>query len=90
MQFNYFSSFLTLLTNHTEVIQQTYPYLWWLLPLQIFWAMATLLEGYFIGLKAGYALRNASLIAFCGIFSPLALTAWYFQNVNLLWIAPNS
>ena len=46
-----------------------------------------MLEAYFIGLKEGAVLRNASLTAFGLVFIPLATTAWYLQIVDWLWIA---
>lgn len=76
---------LKLLSSHAEINQVIAQHTLWLLPLLICSAIAFMLEGYFIALKIGSALRNSSLIAFCGIFSPLALTAWYLKNVNLLW-----
>ncbi len=76
-----------LLTNHAEVNQAITNYTIWLLPLLSFTAIAFMLEGYFIGLKEGAVLRNASLIAFGLVFLPVALTAWYLHSVNLLWMS---
>ena len=76
-----------LLTNHSEVNQGIIDYTIWLLPLLTFTASAFILEGYFIGLKEGAVLRNASLIGFCLVFSPLIIAAWYWQNVDLLWLS---
>lgn len=47
------------------------PDTFWLLPLLSFTAIAFMLEAYFIGLKQGFVLRNASLIAFCLFFKLL-------------------
>lgn len=76
-----------LLTNHQEVNQAITDYTIWLLPLLTFTAIAFMLEGYFIGLKAGAVLRNASLTAFGLVFTPLIIAAWYWQNVDLLWLS---
>jgi MATE family multidrug resistance protein len=58
-----------LLTSHNEINQGITQYTVWLLPLLSFTAIAFMLEAYFIGLKAGAVLRNASLIAFLSGFS---------------------
>ncbi|MDY6804851.1 MAG: guanitoxin biosynthesis MATE family efflux transporter GntT [Cyanobacteriota bacterium] len=76
---------LKLLSSHGEINQVIAQHTLWLLPLLICSAIAFMLEGYFIALKIGSALRNSSLIAFFGIFSPFAFSAWYLKNVNLLW-----
>jgi multidrug resistance protein, MATE family len=78
---------LSLLTNHAELNQEIIKYSIWLLPLLVFTAIAFILEGYFIGLKEGAILRNASLIAFGLIFLPLIVLSSYLQSVNLLWIS---
>jgi MATE family multidrug resistance protein len=74
-----------LLTNHPEVNNHISEYTIWLLPVLVITAIAFILEGYFIGLKAGASLRNAVLLAFFVGFSPLAIAAWYFHNNHLLW-----
>ncbi|MEL7420120.1 MAG: guanitoxin biosynthesis MATE family efflux transporter GntT [Cyanobacteria bacterium J06555_3] len=76
-----------LLTNHGEINQSITQYTVWLLPLLSFTAIAFMLEAYFIGLKQGFVLRNASLAAFFLAFLPTAITAWYMQNVDLLWLS---
>jgi len=74
-----------LLTNHPEVNTNITQYTIWLLPVLVITAIAFILEGYFIGLKAGASLRNAVLLAFFIGFLPLAIAAWYFHNNHLLW-----
>jgi multidrug resistance protein, MATE family len=76
-----------LLTSHAEVNQNISTYSIWLVPLLACTAVAFMLEGYFIGLKAGKTLRNAVLWAFGLGFLPLAMTAWYLHNNHLLWMA---
>ena len=76
-----------LLTNHAEVNQAITHYTIWLLPLLSCTAIAFMFEGYFIGLKEGGVLRNASLIAFCLVFLPVAIAAWYLNSVNCLWLS---
>ena len=76
-----------LLTNHREIHQGITSYTIWLLPLLSFTAIAFMLEAYFIGLKAGAILRNASLIAFFLVFLPVISIAWYLNNVELLWLS---
>ncbi len=76
-----------LLTNHSEINQTITQYTIWLLPLLSFTAIAFMLEAYFIGLKAGVVLRNASLTAFFAAFLPVIIAAWYLNSVNLLWLS---
>ncbi|MEM8722842.1 MAG: guanitoxin biosynthesis MATE family efflux transporter GntT [Cyanobacteria bacterium P01_G01_bin.39] len=76
-----------LLTNHQEINQEITQYTIWLFPLLSFTAIAFMLEAYFIGLKAGAVLRNASLISFFVVFLPVVTWAWYHQSINLLWLS---
>jgi MATE family multidrug resistance protein len=78
------------LTNHAEINQEIVSYSIWLLPLFSFTAIAFMLEAYFIGLKEGKILRNASLIAFFLIFIPLIILTLYTQSVHLLWFSLTS
>ena len=80
-------SLFGILTSHSEINQEITQYTVWLLPLLSFTAIAFMLEAYFIGLKQGSVLRNASLIAFCLAFLPTAIAAWYGRNVALLWLS---
>ncbi|MEM8673752.1 MAG: guanitoxin biosynthesis MATE family efflux transporter GntT [Cyanobacteria bacterium P01_G01_bin.67] len=75
------------LTNHQEINQEITQYTIWLLPLLSFTAIAFMLEAYFIGLKAGAVLRNASLIAFFGVFLPVITLAWSYDSIELLWLS---
>jgi len=76
-----------ILTNHTEINQEVVNYSLWLMPLITFSAIAYMLEGYFIGLKKGVILRNASLATFILVFLPLVTLALYRDSVNLLWFS---
>ncbi|AFY42791.1 guanitoxin biosynthesis MATE family efflux transporter GntT [Nostoc sp. PCC 7107] len=76
-----------LLTNHAEVNKHISTYTIWLLPLLGLTAIAFMLEGYFIGLKEGATLRNAVLIAFGLGFLPVAITASYLHNNQILWMS---
>lgn len=78
---------LGLLTNHAEINHNMMEYSIWLLPLLVFTAIAFMLEGYFIGLKEGVILRNASLIAFLIVFLPSIFLAAYANSVHLLWLS---
>nr|WP_262561480.1 guanitoxin biosynthesis MATE family efflux transporter GntT [Acaryochloris sp. CCMEE 5410] len=77
----------SLLTHHPEILAQVNQYVVWLLPILGFGAIAYLLDGYFLGLTAGQHLRHSVLIATLFGFLPLAIAAWYWQNVHLLWLA---
>ena len=80
----------SLLTNHTEINQGITSYTLWLLPLLSFTAIAFMLEGYFMGLKEGVIIRNASLIAFGLIFLPLVIMTINLHSVHLLWFSLTS
>lgn len=76
-----------LLTSHRDISNQITDYGIWLLPLLELTAVAFMLEGYFIGIKAGSRLRNAVLIAFGVGFLPVLVAAWYSQSNHLLWLS---
>jgi MATE family multidrug resistance protein len=76
-----------LLTNHAEINASLRNYSVWLVPLLEITALAFMLEGYFIGLKASQPLRNAVLFAFFGIYLPcLGVAVWQHSN-NWLWFS---
>ncbi|MEL6437944.1 MAG: guanitoxin biosynthesis MATE family efflux transporter GntT [Cyanobacteria bacterium J06621_8] len=76
-----------LLTNHQEINQEITQYTVWLFPLLSFTAIAFMLEAYFIGLKEGAVLRNASLVSFILVFLPVITIASYYNSIDLLWIS---
>jgi len=76
-----------LLTRHGDVVTRVGHYVWWLLPSLGFGAIAYLLDGYFLGLTAGQALRNSSILATAIGFLPLALLAQHLASPHLLWLA---
>ena len=76
-----------LLTNHAEINATLREYSIWLVPLLEITALAFMLEGYFIGLKASKPLRNGVIIAFLGVYLPcLGLAVWQHSN-NWLWFS---
>jgi multidrug resistance protein, MATE family len=77
---------LTILTNHTEVLDQVYNYTFWLIPVLIFGSLAFMLDGYFLGLTEGKILRNTAIIATVFVFIPLAAIAWKLNNCSILWL----
>ena len=77
----------SLLTHHSNVLQEAEHYVWWLLPVLGFGSIAFMLDGYFLGLTAGRALRNSTVLATGGGFLPVAIIAWNLQNPHLLWFA---
>ncbi|MEO0947473.1 MAG: guanitoxin biosynthesis MATE family efflux transporter GntT [Cyanobacteria bacterium J06641_5] len=74
-----------LLTDHQEITDAIALYTHWLVPLLVLGSLAFMLDGYFLGLAEGRALRNAVIIASLGGFAPLAIAAWHWHNVHLLW-----
>jgi multidrug resistance protein, MATE family len=76
-----------ILTNHREILDRVGDYTPWLIPVLGFGSIAYLLDGYFLGLTAGRLLRRSVIIAALGGFMPMAIAAWQFRNVHLLWLA---
>ena len=79
-------SLFGILTSHSEINREITQYTFWLVPLLSLTAIAFMFEAYFIGLKQGSVLRNASSIAFA-VFLPTVGAAWYWNSVNLLWLS---
>lgn len=77
----------SLLTNHTEVSDAMKQYTAWLIPLLSLTAAAFMMESYFIGIKAGAALRNGALLGFFAGFLPLIGLAVYQRSEVWLWCA---
>lgn len=80
-------SLFGLLTNHTEIINQTTYYAVWLLPVLGFGSLAFILDGYFLGLAEGLTIRNSMIIAAIIGFMPLAIASWQLQQSQILWAA---
>lgn len=80
-------SLFRLLTNHSEVIERTNRYVWWLLPILSFGSIAYMLDGYFLGLTEGRVLRRTSVVATLVGFAPVAIVAWQYRSSQLLWLA---
>ncbi|MEM1254851.1 MAG: MATE family efflux transporter [Cyanobacteria bacterium P01_H01_bin.21] len=76
-----------LLTDHQTVLTQLNQYVFWLLPLFGFGAIAFMLDGYFLGLTSGITLRNSTILATSIGFLPVALVAYARMSPNLLWLA---
>ncbi|MEM8612449.1 MAG: MATE family efflux transporter [Cyanobacteria bacterium P01_H01_bin.105] len=76
-----------LLTDHQLVLSQLNHYVFWLLPVFGFGAIAFILDGYFLGLTSGSILRNSTILATGIGFAPLALLAHLRQSAHLLWLA---
>lgn len=79
-----------LLTDHQTVLAQLNHYVFWLLPIFGFGAIAFMLDGYFLGLTSGRTLRNSSVLATLVGFFPLALAAYGLQSPHVLWLALTS
>jgi multidrug resistance protein, MATE family len=81
------STLFRLLTNHTEILTLVERYVDWLLPVLGFGSIAYLLDGYFLGLTQGRILRQSAVSAALFGFVPMAIAAWFFHAVHLLWLA---
>ncbi|MEO1791531.1 MAG: MATE family efflux transporter [Cyanobacteria bacterium J06629_19] len=79
--------FFSLLTVHQSLLSVLPVYVGWLIPVLGLGAIAFTLDGYFLGLTAGYILRNSTLIAVLIGFLPMALVANWLQQPHLLWVA---
>lgn len=76
-----------LLTSHAEINASLQTYSIWLIPLLEITALAFMLEGYFIGLKASEPLRDGVLVSFLGIYLPcVGLAVWRHSN-HWLWFS---
>ncbi len=80
-------SLFSLLTNHLEVIEILKHYLLWLLPALLLISLASMLDGYFLGLADGAKLRNAALLGCLLGFMPLTFTAYLLHDSHILWLA---
>lgn len=76
-----------IMTQHEAVISQVSIYVWWLIPVLGLGAIAFLLDGYFLGLTAGKALRNSTFSATILGFLPIGLLAYSTKTPHLLWAA---
>lgn len=80
-------SLLGLMTDHDPVLTLASQYVGWLVPTLGLGGIAFMLDGYFLGLTAGKALRTSTLIAtLCGFLPAAALARW-LQVPHLLWLA---
>lgn len=77
----------SLLTRHTEVVEQVQRYVGWLLPVLLFASQAYMLDGYFLGLTEGAILRRAAVMAAVVGFGPVGAIAWALRSPHLLWLA---
>ena len=76
-----------LLTSHDDVIRAVRAFDGWLLVALPIGAAAYILDGFFIGLAAGRALRNTMLVALVVGFAPAAAIAWALGSNHALWLA---
>ncbi|MBE7382188.1 MAG: MATE family efflux transporter [Leptolyngbya sp. SIO1E4] len=76
-----------LMTQHESVLVEVETYVWWLVPTLGCAAIAYLLDGYFLGLTAGKALRTSTLAATLFGFLPMGLLAYATKTPHLLWLA---
>lgn len=74
----------SLLTNHTQVINNISSYVLWLIPVLGFGGMAYMLDGYFLGLTQGNLLRNSTLVAGLVGFLPFAMLGWFLKSNHIL------
>ena len=76
-----------LLTDIDPVLEHATRWLPWVVVIAFVGGFAYVLDGLFIGIAAGRALRNAMLLSFTAGFVPLFLAALYFRSLPLLWSA---
>ena len=78
--------FIPLLTVHVDVQTETAALIPWLILTVTLGALAFALDGLFLGLTQGKALRNAALFSLLGAFVPLFILSTYLHNVHVLWL----
>ena len=78
--------FIPLLTVHVDVQTETASLIPWLILTVTLGALAFVLDGLFLGLTQGKALRNAALFSLLGAFVPLLILSTYLHNVHVLWL----
>ena len=77
---------LGLLTDRSEVIDTALPFVPWLIPILGLGALAFMLDGYFLGLTAGSALRRSTVWGTLVGFLPCAAIALWQHNPHFLWM----
>lgn len=80
-------SLFKLFTDKEPVLSLIQIYVFWLLPVMAFGAIANTLDGYFLGLAAGHILRDAMVLAAIFGFGFLATAAWQWHSCHILWLA---
>ncbi len=76
-----------ILTNHREVTDHINNYIWCVCFILVFNSVASMLEGFFLGVAEGKIIRNVSLISAIFGFIPSAIASWYFHNNYILWFS---
>ena len=76
-----------LITQHASVIALVTHYVWWLVPMLGFGAIAFWLDGYFLGITASQPLRMSTISATLLGFLPIGLLAYGLKSPHLLWLA---
>jgi MATE family multidrug resistance protein len=81
---------LLILTDNTNVIEQTKPYLFWIVFIPIITFTAFLWDGIYIGALASKGMRNSMLISTILVFLPLYFLLHPLLENNGLWLALNA
>ncbi|MDJ0677609.1 MAG: guanitoxin biosynthesis MATE family efflux transporter GntT [Calothrix sp. MO_167.B42] len=76
-----------ILTNHREITEHIDNYIWCICFILVFNSVASMLEGFFLGLAEGKIIRNVSIISAVFGFIPSAIAGWYFHNNYILWLS---
>lgn len=78
---------LELLSSHGPTVETAVESAAWMVPTLLVGALAYVLDGVFLGLTAGRALRNAMLLSLLVGFVPLGLLGTRLHSNPLLWAA---
>ncbi|MEO0469829.1 MAG: MATE family efflux transporter [Bacteroidota bacterium] len=81
------SSLLSVFTDLEQVQEAARPYLWWIVILPFFGAIAFMWDGVYIGATATRPMRNTMLVATLGIFLPAFYLAFPVWGNHGLWLA---
>lgn len=75
------------LTHHQEVVDIGTRLSPWLVATLLAGSFAYILDGFFLALTAGRALRNSMLSSTFLAFTPIAIWAWWVHDIRILWAA---
>ena len=80
-------SVFSLLTNHSEVLDELSSYVGWLLPVLSLIAIAFIIDSYFFSIGNGKYPRNSATIGILLGFLPFYAVSYYLHSNHWLWLS---